>query len=323
MRLEKYSRKDLKRIAKEAYRELPEDRYENLVDLSRSHRDYNMNSDIEWDPGVSKDCSTKLIRAIDDRVDTIVNETMGGKYPKNETKFGGIAITLPRQLAEVDDEAAKHLAELTGIADLEVHKLALKESQSNRFFDHVWDFFRNRYGEDNVIDMVVHRDEGILKDGPHKGERVGEDHGTLYMVPQCISRKNGKPTISAASMWDRTELQNLHKDLDKYMEQQYGIKNLIIRPESEREKDPKNLTLREYKLMMAGAGNDGAYADLTKGAVRKADRIVYTAQKKADAIVAEAEKKAAEILAQAKAQTRALPHVPPTTPTSGYEHTYA
>ena len=322
MRLQKYSRKELKRVAAEAYRELPEDKYENLVDLSRSHLDRNTNSDIDWTPGVSKDCSTKLIRAIDDRVDTIVREKMDGRYPKNEVKFGGIAITLPRQLAEIDEEELRTMAEQTG-TPLNIMRELLKQSKSITFFDHVWVFFCDRYGADNVIDMIIHRDEGILMDGPHKGERVGEDHATLYFVPECISRKSHKPTISAASMWDRTELQSLHKDLDAYMEQQYGIKNLIIRSEEEREKDPKNLTLREYKLLMAQAGNNQAYADLTKGAVRKADKIVSTAQKKADAIVAEAEKKAAEILANARAQSRALPQVPPTTQHTGYDRTYA
>jgi hypothetical protein len=287
MRLQKYSRKELKRVAAEAYRELPDDKYENLVDLNRSHLDRNMNGEIEWTPRVSKDCSTKLIRAIDDRVDTIVRGKMDGRYPKNEVKFGGIIITLPRQLAEIDEEELKAMAEQTG-TPLETMKELLKESKSITFFYHVWDFFRNRYGEDNVIDMVIHRDEGILQDGPRKGERVGEDHATLYIVPECVSRKSHKPTISAASMWDRTELQSLHKDMDAYMEQQYGIKNLIIRSEEEREKDPKNLTLREYKLLMSQSGNNQAYADLTKGAVRKADKIVSTAQKKADAIVAEA-----------------------------------
>ena len=322
MRLQKYSRKELKRVAAEAYRELPDDKYENLVDLNRSHLDRNMNGEIEWTPRVSKDCSTKLIRAIDDRVDTIVREKMDGRYPKNEVKFGGIIITLPRQLAEIDEEELKAMAEQTG-TPLETMRELLKESKSITFFYHVWDFFRNRYGEDNVIDMVIHRDEGILQDGPRKGERVGEDHATLYIVPECVSRKSHKPTISAASMWDRTELQSLHKDMDAYMEQQYGIKNLIIRSEEEREKDPKNLTLREYKLLMAQAGNNQAYADLTKGAVRKADKIVSTAQKKADAIVAEAEKKAAEILANARAQSRALPPVPHQTQHTGYDRTYA
>lgn len=322
MRLQKYSRKELKRVAAEAYRELPDDKYENLVDLNRSHLDRNMNGEIEWTPRVSKDCSTKLIRAIDDRVDTIVREKMDGKYPKNEVKFGGIIITLPRQLAEIDEEELKAMAEQTG-TPVETMRELLKESKSITFFYHVWDFFRNRYGEDNVIDMVIHRDEGILQDGPRKGERVGEDHGSLYVVPECISRKNGRPTISAASMWDRKELQSLHKDLDAYMEKQYGIKNLIIRPEEEREKDPKNLTLREYKLLMAQAGNNQAYADLTKGAVRKADKIVSVAQQKADAIVAEAEKKAAEILANARAQSRALPQVPKQPQQGGYDRTYA
>lgn len=322
MRLQKYSRKELKRVAAEAYRELPADKYENLVDLSRSHLDRNMNGEIEWTPLESMNCSTKLIRAIDDRVDTIVREKMDGKYPKNEVKFGGIAITLPRLLAEIDEEELKALAEYTG-TPLEKMREVLKESKSITFFQHVWNFFCDRYGEDNVIDMVIHRDEGILMDGPRKGERVGEDHATLYIVPECISRKSHKPTISAASMWDRTELQSLHKDLDAYMEQQYGMKNLIIRPEEEREKDPKNLTLREYKLLMAQSGSNQEFADLTKGAVRKADKIVSVAQKKADAIVAEAERKAAEILAQARAQTRALPQVPKQPQQDGYERTYA
>ena len=337
MELKKYSRKELKRVAAEAYRELPEDKYENLVDLSRSHLDRNFNGEIDWKPLESRDCSTKLIRAIDDRVDAIVRETMDGRYPKNETKFGGIMITLPRPIAEISDEEAAPLAELGGIS-LEAMKEVLKESKSMTFFGHVWDFFRNRYGAENVIDLVVHRDEGIIKDGPRKGERVGEDHGALYVVPECISRKNGRPTISAASMWDRTELQSLHKDLDAYMEKQYGMKNLIIRPEEERKKDPKNLTLREYTLLKAQAGDNKAFYDLTNAAVKKADKIMKIAQQKADAVVAEAEKqatekadaivaeaerKAAEILAQARAQSRALPQVPPTTQHTGYERTYA
>ena len=167
MRLQKYSRKELKRVAAEAYRELPEDKYENLVDLSRSHLDRNTNSDIDWTPGVSKDCSTKLIRAIDDRVDTIVREKMDGRYPKNEVKFGGIAITLPRQLAEIDEEELRTMAEQTG-TPLNIMRELLKQSKSITFFDHVWVFFCDRYGADNVIDMIIHRDEGILMDGPRQ-----------------------------------------------------------------------------------------------------------------------------------------------------------
>ena len=83
------------------------------------------------------------------------------------------------------------------------------------------------------------------------------------------------------------------------------------------------MTLREYKLLMAQSGSNQEFADLTRGAVRKADKIVSVAQKKADAIVAEAERKAAEILAQARAQTRALPQVPQQTQQGGYERTYA
>lgn len=323
MRLEKYSRADLRRIMRETYRELDKDKYENFVDDRRTHLDYNKSSDdIEWEPGVSTDCSAKFIRKLDDRVDTIVEETMDGKYPKNEVKFGGIVITLPRVLAEVTEEDLKSMAEAGYPADKpEVLAEMIKATRSFEFFDHAWNFFRDRYGAENVIDMVVHRDEGINE----KGERVGEDHGTLYVVPQCTSRKNGKPTISAASRWDQKELQSVHRDLDQYMEEQYGIKHLIIRSEDERMKDPKNLTLREYKILMAQAGDNQAYADLTRGAIRKADKIVKLSQQKADAIIREAQEEAAKILAAAKAQSRALPQVPNMTPTgdSGYDRSYA
>lgn len=315
MRLEKYSRSDLKRITREAYRELEKDKYENFVDLSRSHWDMNFNYDISWMPGESTDCSAKFIRKLDDRVDTIVAEKMGGKYPKNEVKFGGIVITLPRPIAEITEEDEQRFAFLPPEGKDEV----MKNHKSITFFNHVYDFFCNRYGADNIIDMIVHRDEGIN----NNGERVGEDHATLYIVPECISRKNGKPTISAASMWDRKELLSMHRDLDQYMEQQYGIKHLIIRSEEERANDPKNLTLREYKLLMANAGNADVYADLTKGARRQANKIVSVAQKKADAIVAEAEKKAAEILAKAQAHNRELPQMPQQTQHGGYDRTYA
>lgn len=321
MRLEKYSRADLRRIMREAYRELEEEKYENFVDFRRSHLDYNKSEDIEWEPLTSTDCSTQFMRKLDDRVDDIVRETMDGKYPKNEVKYGGIVITLPRPLAEVTADDLKAMSEEFPGGKPEVLAEMLKASRSLEFFDHAWNFFRNRYGAENVIDMVVHRDEGINE----KGERVGEDHGTLYLVPQCVSRKNGKPTISAASRWDQKELQAVHRDLDKYMEQQYGIPHLIIRSEDERMKDPKNLTLREYKILMAQAGDQQAYADLTRGAIRKADKIVKLSQQKADAIIREAEEKAAEILAQARAQSRALPQVPQMTPNagSGYDRTYA
>jgi hypothetical protein len=288
--LSKYSRKDLRGVAREAYRELKPEQYENEVDLSRSHLNLNMNPNIEWVPLESKDCSEKLIRAVDDRVDEIVRETMDGKYPKNEVHFGSWVVTCPENLPQ----NPKFDRRLNAI----------------NFLAYAYDFCQERYGEKNIIDGIIHCDET-------------HEHITIIGVPQCVSRKSGKPTISAASLYQRQELQDFHKDLDKYMENIYGVKNLIVRPEEERSRDPKNLSLREYKLLKAQAGNNQEFADLTKGAVRKADKIVSVAQKKADAIVAEAERKAAEILAQARAQTRALPQMPNQPQQGGYERTYA
>ena len=238
--IEKYSRQDLRKVLKETYREWDDqDKYENEVDLSRSHLNYNMNPNIKWTPLQDKVCSDTFMHYLEDRVTDLIINTMGGQPPKLPPKFVSWVMTLPQPL-QGDD------------------------AKSKLFFEEFYKFCQERYGKDNVIDGVVHNDET-------------SPHMTVYIVPECISRKSGKPTISAATRFQRNELRMFHSDFDKVCEKLFGQANLVVRTEEERLNDPKNLTLREYKVSKA-----------MEEANAKAQQIVAEAQRNADEIVRQA-----------------------------------
>lgn len=82
------------------------------------------------------------------------------------------------------------------------------------FFDECWKFAGNRYGQENMISGFVHMDET-------------RPHMHMMLVPEAISRKTGKRTVSSASLMTRAELSGFHKDLDKHCENVFGQKNLV------------------------------------------------------------------------------------------------
>lgn len=241
--IEKYSRQDLRKVLKETYREWDDqDKYENEVDLSRSHLNYNMNPNIKWTPLQDKVCSDTFMHYLEDRVTDLIINTMGGQPPKLPPKFVSWVMTLPKPL-QGDD------------------------AKSKLFFEEFYKFCQERYGKDNVIDGVVHNDET-------------SPHMTVYIVPECISRKSGKPTISAATRFQRNELRMFHSDFDKVCEKLFGQANLVVRSEEERLNDPKNLTLREYKVSKAMEEATAQAQELVAEAQRNADEIVRQADEK-------------------------------------------
>ena len=144
--IDKYSRQELRRILKETYREYDDPtKYENDVDVSRSHLNYNMNKSIHG--------SYDFMNMLDDRVEDIINTEMDGKPPRNMPKFGSWVITCPRELT----------VEAIG-----------SDMPARTFFEEVWSFCCQRYGEKNVIDGVVHMDETT-------------PHMTVYIVPESSS----------------------------------------------------------------------------------------------------------------------------------------
>ena len=205
--IDKYSRQELRKVLKEIYREYDDQsKYVNEVDPSRTHLNYSMRFHSSYE----------FMNALDDRVADLIDETMGGKPPKNDPKFGSWIITAPRSL----------YGDFPNDYDADLLKL---------FFTTFYEFCQERYGKDNVIDGTVHMDET-------------SPHMTVYIVPECISRKSGNPTISAATLFQREELRMFHADFDKVCEKVFGVPNLVVRTEEERAGDQKSTSLAEYKL---------------------------------------------------------------------------
>ena len=266
--IEKYSRQDLRKVLRETYREWDDpDKYENEVDLSRSHLDYNMNPNIKWTPLQDKVCSDTFMHYLEDRVTDLIVNTMGGQPPKLPPKFVSWVMTLPQPL-QGDD------------------------AKSKLFFEEFYKFCQERYGKDNVLDGVVHNDET-------------SPHMTVYIVPECISRKSGKPTISAATRFQRNELRMFHSDFDKVCEKLFGQANLVVRSEEERLADPKNLTLREYKVSKAMEEANVKAQQIVAEAQRKADEIVRQAQSQ-PSMTADERKQATLVMQQASQKIRSL-----------------
>lgn len=242
--LEKYSRQDLKRVARETYRELDQDKYQNYVDPTRTDQNYSMRG---------FKTSAQFMRALDDRTDEIVETRMDGKPTQKPPKYASWVITCPEQL--IDDQA-----------------------KTKRFFQLFFEFTCERYGAENIIDMVVHLDEST-------------PHATCYVVPECVSRKSGKWTISVATKFQRQELQTFHSDFDKVCEKEFGIAGLVVRQEDDRLDDRRDLSLMEYKREQEKK---------LKEAEQKAVSIVDNAQAQAAGIIEAAEIKATRIRSEAE-----------------------
>ena len=109
------------------------------------------------------------------------------------------------------------------------------------FFEGVRDYMSDLYGEANVMAVCVHMDETT-------------PHCHCYIVPEAISRKNGKRTVSTASLLDKKHLQGFHKGFDDYMFERFGERNLIER--AEEDKAEENVSMMELKRRTLKAENE-------------------------------------------------------------------
>lgn len=101
--------------------------------------------------------------------------------------------------------------------------------EQRKCFGAVYRFIQDRYGKENVIDGVVHNDETT-------------PHMTVYTVPVTTSRKTGNITVSSASLCTQKEFNTFHKDLESYMEKEFGVKGLALNGRTK-----GNFTLEELK----------------------------------------------------------------------------
>ncbi len=245
--LDKYTRKDLRKVLRETYREYEDPtRYENDVNPALTHLNYSARG---------YKSSYEFMRAFDDRVADIIDTRMDGQPPKQEPKFGSWVITCPE--------------ELRGDPEME-----------RKFFDAFFHFVDERY-EGGCVDMVVHNDET-------------HPHCTAYVIPLCRSRKTGKWTISAATVFQRSELQTFHRDFNSICEKIFGIPNLVVRSDEEKGNDRRDKTLTEYKQERQTNQdlNDAAaeaYAEIAAAAADEAQEILLKAKAEAARITKDAD----------------------------------
>lgn len=178
-RLDKWKRKQMAPIVKEATRQLSS--YKNKVDLSRSHLNYTL---------VGGEDYKSIAQSVDKRIRDIMGSKIKAQTKANMRPLGTWVITLPQELK------------------------GLPEEEQRRFFEVCTDFVKNRYGEDNVAYAIVHNDETT-------------PHIHIGVIPACVSRKTGKMTVSAASMFTKEDLKTYHDDLDAVIAQEFGQSGLM------------------------------------------------------------------------------------------------
>ena len=190
--LESYTKKDVKKVIKEHGREA--DTYKNWVDPQRTH--------LNWTYQDMKADEVNL--AINSRCMDITN---GKKLQEQTNVMCEWCITYPFT------ECIKKECEIDGKTR---HYHEPKEWEHCRmFFDEVYDFVRERYGSENVICAYVHMDE-----------TTPQMH--IDFVPETISRKSGKKTVSSASLATRKELKMFHRDLQERMNAVFGKNDYIL-----------------------------------------------------------------------------------------------
>ena len=84
------------------------------------------------------------------------------------------------------------------------------------FFCTTYDFLANRYGEENIVQAIVHDDEG------------GQPHLHFCFVPVVEDKKHEQGyKVCANDVLDRRELRNFHPDLQRYLDD-HGLKEAHI-----------------------------------------------------------------------------------------------
>lgn len=91
----------------------------------------------------------------------------------------------------------------------------LPKEKYKDFFKGVYKFFAERYGEKNIVNADVHKDEVT-------------DHIHLGFVPIVYDKKNGFEKLCAKNLETQNSLKKAHKDLQKYLEAKLGCAVYIL-----------------------------------------------------------------------------------------------
>lgn len=82
----------------------------------------------------------------------------------------------------------------------------LPEEEHDRFFSAVYDFLAKRYGEENVVDAIVHKDE------------AGGPHLHFCFIPVAVDAKHGGEKICANDVLNPVELRRFHPQLQDHLD---------------------------------------------------------------------------------------------------------
>lgn len=92
----------------------------------------------------------------------------------------------------------------------------LDPERYDNFFYATYNFLANRYGEENVVQAIVHDDEG------------GQPHLHFCFVPVVEDPKHEQGyKICANDVLDRRELRNFHPDLQRYLNE-HGLEDACV-----------------------------------------------------------------------------------------------
>src|SRR5699024_8266371 len=80
------------------------------------------------------------------------------------------------------------------------------EGSQKQFFEETYDFLSERYGEENVLAVVVHNDETT-------------PHMHFAFMPVTYDEKREREKVSAKEVLNRNELKSFHQDLDNHLKE--------------------------------------------------------------------------------------------------------
>lgn len=149
------------------------------------------------------------------KMDARCEEIMGGKINKQSKPLCSWVVHYPENHPEIDLKA---------------------------FFSSINDFMVKEYGKENVMAVCVHMDET-------------RPHAHCFIVPEAISRKTGKKTVSVASLLDKEHLSTFHGKLDDFLYERFKMRNLVQKDENEKGK-LENVPMLEHKKRMLKKENE-------------------------------------------------------------------
>lgn len=263
-RLDSYGKRSVKNILNEHNRSAKE--YKNYVDKNRSK--------LNWNYGAGDRSSAEVLSIFEERCKTIMN---GRKLQENTNIMSDWIFTYPQEMCVKKYYDTGKIHSKTGEPVLREYYSPANPEHCKKWMDEVYAFCEERYGKENVIAGYVHMDETT-------------PHMDVNLVPEAVSRKTGRRTVSSASLFTKSELRNCQRDLEKHMQKVFGVKGMILNGRTkgnltreemkERQEYAEQLAEREDMVSFREANQD-AYEEYMQDKLEKQLEERYEARERA------------------------------------------